>query len=106
MAGAGGGHVSSRAVALLEALAAHIPVVITSRVGMGDTLRNSYAYSGGDVDLARRGLINGGRFRPVQARIIVQLLLSQVRNMLPSKRLSLGHDDARRSPKLAGAHNR
>ena len=76
VAGVGGGHTSSGAVPALEALAARIPVVITSRVGMGSALRSTYAYVGGDIDLMRRGLINGGRWRPSQARILLQLALS------------------------------
>lgn len=76
IAGGGGGHVSARATPELEALTRRKPVVITSRVGMGPTLQNSYAYSGGDIDLRKRGLVNGGRWRPVQARILVQLALS------------------------------
>ncbi|MGC4252116.1 MAG: asparaginase, partial [Sphingobium sp.] len=58
IAGVGGGHVSARAAPDLEALARLKPVVITSRVGMGPTLQNSYAYVGGDIDLKVRGLIN------------------------------------------------
>ena len=76
IAGVGGGHVSSRAVDAISDLAQAIPVIITSRVGMGHTLSRSYAYGGSEIDLARRGVINGGRWRPAQARIIVQLLLS------------------------------
>jgi L-asparaginase len=76
IAGAGGGHVASRAVDAIADLAETIPVIITSRVGMGHTLTRSYAYGGSEIDLAQRGVINGGRWRPAQARIIVQLLLS------------------------------
>ena len=76
IAGVGGGHVSSRAVDAISDLARAIPVIITSRVGMGHTLTRSYAYGGSEIDLARRGVINGGRWRPAQARIIAQLLLS------------------------------
>lgn len=76
VAGVGGGHVSARAVPALETLARNKPVVLTHRVGMGPTLQNSYAYPGGDIDLRNRGLIYGGRWRPNQARIIVQLALS------------------------------
>ena len=83
VAGVGGGHTSSAAVPALEALSRRIPVVITSRVGMGSALRASYAYAGGDIDLARRGLINGGRWRPSQARIILQLALSAGRDPRP-----------------------
>ncbi|WP_283214592.1 asparaginase [Sphingopyxis sp. L1A2A] len=76
IAGVGGGHVSSRAVDAIAALAMRMPVIITSRVGMGHTLSRSYAYGGSEMDLAQRGVINGGRWRPAQARIIVQMLLS------------------------------
>lgn len=80
IAGVGGGHVSSRAVDAISELAKAIPVIITSRVGMGHTLTRSYAYGGSEIDLARRGVINGGRWRPAQARIIAQLLLSDGRS--------------------------
>lgn len=76
VAGAGGGHISSRAVDSFERLARMRPVVLTSRVGMGETLRASYGYEGSEVDLMRRGAVNGGRWRPAQARILLQILLS------------------------------
>lgn len=77
LAGVGGGHVASRAVPALERLARRIPVVITARVGMGRTLRSTYAYVGGDIDLLKRGTLNAGRWRPAQARILLQLALGQ-----------------------------
>jgi L-asparaginase len=80
IAGVGGGHVSSRAVDAIADLASKVPVIITSRVGMGHTLSRSYAYRGSEIDLARHGVINGGRWRPAQARIIAQLLLSNGRS--------------------------
>jgi L-asparaginase len=80
IAGVGGGHVSARAVDAISELAKAIPVIITSRVGMGKTLTRSYAYGGSEIDLAQRGVINGGRWRPAQARIVVQLLLSDKRS--------------------------
>lgn len=77
ISGVGGGHVSARAAQELERLARMKPVVMTSRVGMGPTLSNTYAYAGGDIDLGKRGILNGGRWRPAQARILLQLLISQ-----------------------------
>lgn len=76
VAGVGGGHIASRAAEAFENLARHIPVILTSRVGMGETLRKSYGYPGSELDLVRRGAVNGGRWRPNQARILLQLLLS------------------------------
>ncbi|RVQ64614.1 asparaginase [Croceicoccus ponticola] len=77
ISGVGGGHVSARAAQALERLARLKPVVMTSRVGMGPTLKNTYAYEGGDIDLGKRGILNGGRWRPTQARILLQLLIRQ-----------------------------
>lgn len=76
VAGVGGGHIASRAVDAFENLARRIPLILTSRVGMGETLRKSYGYQGSELDLVRRGAVNGGRWRPNQARILLQLLLS------------------------------
>ena len=76
IAGAGGGHVSARSVAAIAALAQKLPIILTSRTAMGHTLTRSYGYAGGEIDLARQGVINGGRWRPVQARIATQILLS------------------------------
>lgn len=76
VAGVGGGHISARAVDAFEQLARTIPVILTSRVGMGETLRTSYGYQGSELDLVCRGAVNGGRWRPSQARILLQLLLS------------------------------
>jgi L-asparaginase len=76
VAGVGGGHVASRAADALERLNRRVPVVLTTRVGMGETLRASYGYPGSETDLGRRGILNGGRWRPNQARILLQILLS------------------------------
>ncbi len=76
IAGVGGGHVSARSAEAIGRLAERIPVVLTSRVGMGGALRASYAYEGSEIDLAHRGLLNGGRWQPAQARILLQLALS------------------------------
>lgn len=76
IAGVGGGHVSARSAGAIGRLAGQMPVVLTSRVGMGGALRASYAYEGSEIDLAHRGLLNGGRWQPAQARLLLQLALS------------------------------
>ncbi len=76
VAGAGGGHVSSRSVTSLARLAKKSPVILASRIGSGGTLERTYGYDGGEMDLLSRGLISAGRLRPVQARILLQILLS------------------------------
>lgn len=76
VAGMGGGHVSPVMADRLQVLAARMPVVIGSRTGGGATLASTYAYSGGEIDLARRGLIRAGWLAPRKARIALSLLLA------------------------------
>ena len=58
------------------ALAERIPVVFASRTGAGETLRATYAYPGGEIDLIARGLIPAQSLDARKARIALQLLLS------------------------------
>lgn len=74
LAGVGGGHVSTRAVEAVERLAATMPVLLAGTAGQA--LRSSYGYDGGEIDLARRGVINGGARSAAQVRILLQILLS------------------------------
>lgn len=73
--GTGGGHVPSRMVDLLESLAKEMPVVLASRTGSGEILRNTYGFSGSEMDLQERGLINAGMFDGPKARLFLSLLL-------------------------------
>ncbi len=74
IAGMGGGHVHPAMVPRLATLAARMPVVMASRTG-GATLKQTYAYEGGEIDLAGRGLIFAGWLPPLKARIALALLL-------------------------------
>jgi L-asparaginase len=76
LAAAGGGHVSARSTDALQALAKQVPVILASRTGAGRVLTQSYGYEGGEMDLIGRGLIPAGTLRAVQARILLQLVLS------------------------------
>lgn len=71
----GGGHVPSRMVAEVERLASEMPVVLTSRTGSGDVLRNTYGFSGSEMDLLSRGLIWGGVLDGLKARLLLTILL-------------------------------
>ena len=76
VAGAGSGHVPSQFVDKLEALAERLPLILASRVGAGETYRQTYAYAGGEMDLVRRKLIPSGYLDAAKARILLTLLLA------------------------------
>ena len=73
--GMGGGHVSARAVEAVHAAAAAVPLVLCSRAGVGPTMRRTYGYPGGDIDLLDRGLIWGGSLTGPKARLLLTLCL-------------------------------
>jgi len=76
VAGVGAGHVPQTVAGALGELAAHVPVVLASRIGAGQTLTQTYGYPGGEVDLIGRGLVPSSFLDPAKARILLQLLLS------------------------------
>lgn len=71
----GGGHMPSRTVESLTALAAEMPVVLASRTGSGEVLRRTYGFPGSEIDLLDRGLINAGPLDGLKARLLLSLLL-------------------------------
>jgi L-asparaginase len=73
---AGAGHVARDAVAPLAALAAQKPVVFASRTNAGETLRASYGFGGGEMELLQKGLIGAGQLTAAKARILMQLMLA------------------------------
>ncbi len=70
----GGGHVPQAVAAAIEA-AAHIPVVLATRVGEGEVLRSTYGFEGGEIDLQRRGAIRSGWLDGLKAKGLLTLLL-------------------------------
>lgn len=75
IAGFGAGHVSHKWAAIIEHIAEKIPVIIATRTGSGSTARASYGFSGGEMDLIRKGVSMAGFLCPRKARILLWLLL-------------------------------
>lgn len=73
----GGGHVSEAWSDKLHALAREMPVVLTSRIGAGRVLTNTYGYKGAEIDLIGAGLVPAGGLTPHKARLLLMLALSQ-----------------------------
>ena len=73
--GLGGGHIRPGLAPLVGELASRIPVVIASRTGSGQILRNTYGTVGGDIDLAQRGLLSAGYLDGLKARILLSLVV-------------------------------
>lgn len=72
----GGGHVPSQVVPALADLAERLPVVLASRTGGGELLRETYGFPGSERDLLSRGLIPAGFLDGPKARILLSLLLA------------------------------
>lgn len=73
--GMGGGHATLAAADALERAAQRIPVVLTSRTGSGAVLQHTYGFTGGEIDLQRRGLICAGWLDGIKARALLTLIL-------------------------------
>jgi L-asparaginase len=71
----GGGHVPPAALDRLETVARRIPVVLTSTTRSGEVLRSTYDFPGSELDLAARGVVNGGFVDARKARLLLTLLL-------------------------------
>ncbi|MEA2445624.1 MAG: L-asparaginase, partial [Thermoleophilales bacterium] len=71
----GGGHVPATLVEPLAAAAERMPVILTSRTGRGETLRETYGFPGSETDLIDRGLIPGGALDGPKARVLLTALL-------------------------------
>jgi L-asparaginase len=76
----GGGHVAPAVAAALERAAQDRPVVLASRTGAGETLAATYGFTGGEIDLQRRGLVRAGWLDGLKARVLLTLLLRRGRS--------------------------
>jgi L-asparaginase len=74
--GFGGGHVTPAMVPRIEQLAGHMPVVLASRTGSGEVLRNTYMYRGSEIELLDIGAIPAGALDGLKARVLLSLCLA------------------------------
>ncbi len=71
----GGGHAAGWVADRLAEAAAQVPVVMASRTGAGEMLRQTYDFKGSEIDLLARGLISAGWLDGLKARLLLTLLL-------------------------------
>ncbi len=71
----GGGHAAAWVADRLAEAAARVPVVMASRTGAGEMLRQTYDFKGSEIDLLARGLIGAGWLDGLKARLLLTLLL-------------------------------
>ena len=74
--GFGGGHVTPSMVPRIARLATEMPVVLASRTGSGELLRNTYRYRGSETELLEAGAIPAGILDGLKARILLSLCLA------------------------------
>ncbi len=74
--GFGGGHVTPSMLPRIARLATEMPVVLASRTGAGELLRNTYRYRGSETDLLEAGAIPAGRLDGLKARILLSFCLA------------------------------
>ncbi len=72
----GGGHVPAVIMPALADVASRLPVVLASRTGSGEVLRDTYGFPGSERDMLERGLISAGFLDGPKSRILLSLLLS------------------------------
>jgi L-asparaginase len=76
--GMGGGHVPGWLLDDLAALAARVPVLLTSRTGAGEVLTRTYGgFPGSETSLLDAGLVPAGSLDGLKARVLLAFLLAE-----------------------------
>lgn len=83
----GGGHVPERVVPALSQLAERMPVVLASRTGAGEVLKETYGFPGSERDLLSRGLIHAGFLDGLKSRVLLTLLLEMAADSADVRKL-------------------
>ncbi len=73
----GGGHVPTAAVPFIEKLIQRMPIVLASRTGSGEVLRETYRFPGSEIALLELGLIRAGALDGLKARLLLSLCLAR-----------------------------
>jgi L-asparaginase len=74
--GMGGGHIPSRAMAVLEPFIDRMPIVIASRARAGEVLRKTYDFVGSEAYLLRMGAMGAGALGAHKARLLLMACLA------------------------------
>jgi L-asparaginase len=72
----GGGHVPPACVEVVRDLVTKMPVVLASRAGAGQVLRETYRFPGSELELLEMGLIRAGSLDARKARLLLTLGLA------------------------------
>ncbi|NEX64876.1 asparaginase [Noviherbaspirillum galbum] len=72
----GAGHLPARVADKVEALAAVMPVVLSTRVQAGPVFQGTYGFKGSEMDLIARGAIPGGYLTAGKACLLLRLLIA------------------------------
>lgn len=75
----GAGHVPPWIVEPLSLLSDAMPVVLASRTGGGEGLRQTYGFDGSESDLLHRGLISAGALDGLKARLLLTVCVGSQR---------------------------
>ncbi|MBM3106842.1 asparaginase [Pseudomonas sp. V1] len=75
IAGFGAGHVSQEWARCVQQTSQRMPVIVASRTGAGATALHAYGFSGGEIDLQRKGALMAGFLCPRKCRVLLWVLI-------------------------------